>query len=186
MPKTKRRFVRCLADGLNVGLDVHKDSIVIAVAEAGRGRARVVQTVGGDWRSLVKVLERLEQEGHELRIFYEAGPTGYELHRRLSETGYHCEVVAPSLAPRKPGERVKVGPVREPPNTDRRDAAQLATSLRAGDLTPVSVPDEDIEALRDLRARPQSRQEVGGLRSLTLILSQGSKSVRPPQKGRGT
>lgn len=140
MPNTKVRYV---------GLDVHKESIVIAVAEAGRRAAREVGRVPGDWRSLVKVLERLEEDGSELRLCYEAGPTGFELHRRLTAVGYDCQVVAPSLIPKKPGERVK---------TDRRDACKLARCLRAGDLTSVYIPDEPTEALRDLeRARDAAK-----------------------------
>ena len=76
-----------------------------------------------------------------MTLCYESGPTGFELHRRLIEAGYDNQVVAPSLIPRKPGERIK---------TDRRDAKKLARCLWSGDLTAVSVPDEDTEALRDL------------------------------------
>lgn len=131
-----------------VGLDVHKDSIVIAVAEEGRSAAREVGTFPSDWESLRKPLERLSQ-GFTLKLCYEAGPTGFELQRRLAEAGYDCEVVAPSLIPSKPGVRIK---------TDRRDAAKLAQCLRAGDLTPVYVPDTEVEALRDLeRARTAAK-----------------------------
>ena len=139
MPKLKLRYV---------GLDVHKDSIVIAVAEQGREAARDIGSFPSDWASLEKALKRLAK-GHTLEICYEAGPTGFELQRRLVEAGYQSQVVAPSLIPRKAGERIK---------TDRRDAAKLATCLRAGDLTPVYVPEEDTEALRDLeRARAAAK-----------------------------
>lgn len=139
MPKAKVRYV---------GLDVHKDSIVIAVAEAGRSPAREVATVGADFAGLDRRLRRLA-DGYQLRICYEAGPTGFELQRRLAEAGYESQVVAPSLIPVKPGERIK---------TDRRDAAKLAVCLRSGDLTPVYVPDEETEALRDLeRARTAAK-----------------------------
>lgn len=139
MPISKVRYV---------GLDVHKDTIVIAVAEEGRDSAREVCTIASDWRSLEKVLKRLGR-GFTLKICYEAGPTGFELHRRLTEAGYDNQVVAPSLIPVKPGERVK---------TDRRDAAKLARCLRAGDLTSVYVPDAETEALRDLeRARDAAK-----------------------------
>ena len=88
--------------------------------------------------------------GFRLRICYEAGPTGFELHRRLTEAGYDSQVVAPSLIPSKPGERIK---------TDRRDARKLAQCLRAGDLTAVYVPDTEVEALRDLeRARTTAKE----------------------------
>ena len=140
MPKTKVRFV---------GLDVHKDSIAIAVAEQGRDTARDVGSFPSDWNSLHKQLRKLSK-GFTLKLCYEAGPTGFELHRRLVEAGFNSQVVAPSLIPRKPGERIK---------TDRRDAQKLARCLRAGDLTPVYVPDEEIEALRDLeRARGAAKK----------------------------
>ncbi len=140
MPKLKIRYI---------GLDVHKDSIAIAVAETGRGTAREVATVPADWASLHKRLRRLAA-GFTLKLCYEAGPTGFELHRRLDEAGYDNIVVAPSLIPRKPGERIK---------TDRRDAAKLARCLRAGDLTEVYVPDAETEALRDLeRARDAAKK----------------------------
>jgi transposase len=140
MPKSKVRYV---------GLDVHKDSIAIAVAEQGRDAAREVGTVPGDWASLEMQLKRLAT-GYTLKLCYEAGPTGFELHRRLTKAGYDNQVIAPSLIPRKPGERIK---------TDRRDAAKLARCLRAGDLTPVYVPDADTEALRDLeRARDAAKK----------------------------
>ena len=116
MPKTRVRFV---------GLDVHKDSIVIAVAERGRDSARDIGSFPSDWNSLHKQLRKLSK-GFTLKLCYEAGPTGFELHRRLVEAGFDNQVVAPSLIPRKPGERIK---------TDRRDARKLARCLRAGDLT---------------------------------------------------
>jgi len=139
MPKLKVRYV---------GLDVHKDSIVIAVAEEGRGEPWEVGTFPSDWASLDKTLRRLAA-GFVLKLCYEAGPTGFELHRRLVEAGYDNQVVAPSLIPTKPGDRVK---------TDRRDAANLARCHRSGNLTAVYVPDPDTEALRDLeRAREAAK-----------------------------
>lgn len=132
-----------------VGLDVHKDSIVIAVAEAGRDDARSVAEVPGDFNSLQKVLKKLTRNRYSLEICYEAGPTGYNLHRRLVAAGYSNQVVAPSLIPKKAGERIK---------TDRRDARKLARCLRAGDLTAVWVPDAATEGLRDLeRARDDAK-----------------------------
>lgn len=159
MPKSKLRFV---------GLDVHKDSIVIAVAEEGRDAAREVATVPGDWASLEKQLKRLAT-GYTLKLCYEAGPTGFELHRRLVQAGYDNQVIAPSLIPRKPGERIK---------TDRRDAAKLARCLRAGDLTAVYVPDADTEALRDLeRARDAAKKsETAAKHQLSkFLLRQGRR-----------
>ncbi len=90
----------------------------------------------------------------ELRVCYEAGPTGYALYWQLTAMGIECEVIAPSLAPAKPGDRVK---------TDRRDAARLASSYQAGTLTPVWVPELRHEALRDLvRAREAAKQDTNG------------------------
>src|SRR5262245_49180176 len=106
-----------------VGLDVHKDSIVVAVAEAGRAPARAVATVPFEFNALRRALERLGPKA-EARCCYEAGPTGYGLARALHAAGWACDVIAPSLVPKKSGERIK---------TDRRDAAQLATNLRAGE-----------------------------------------------------
>ena len=159
MPKAKVRYV---------GLDVHKDSIVMAVAEQGRDAARAVGTFPADWASLEKQLQRLAK-GYTLKLCYEAGPTGFELHRRLVEAGYDNQVIAPSLIPRKPGERIK---------TDRRDAAKLARCLRAGDLTGVYVPDEDTEALRDLeRARDAAKKsETASKHQLSkFLLRQGRR-----------
>jgi len=139
MPKLTVRYV---------GLDVHKDSIVIAVAEQGCSSARDVGRFPSDWESLRKQLKRLAK-GFTLKLCYEAGPTGFELHRRLVEAGYDSQVVAPSLIPTKSGERIK---------TDRRDARKLARCLRAGDLTAVYVPETETEALRDLeRARTAAK-----------------------------
>ena len=133
-----------------IGLDVHKDSIVIAVADEGREPARAFKTIPHDAVRLLKELRRLTPEGGRLLVCYEAGPTGYGLQRRLTEAKIECQVVAPSLVPTKAGSHVK---------TDRRDAAQLAHFLRSGDLTEVYVPDEAIEALRDLeRARDDAKR----------------------------
>ena len=130
-----------------VGLDVHKDTIAVAVACPGREAAEWRGEIANRPKAITKLVRRLSEEfGGEVLLFcYEAGPCGYGLYRQLVESGHGCEVVAPSLIPRKPGERVK---------TDRRDALKLARSLRAGDLTRVWVPDEEQEAMRDLtRAR---------------------------------
>jgi transposase len=132
-----------------VGLDVHKDSITIAVADQGRSPARLVDTVGNDWCSLMKVLERLGPY-QRLRVCYEAGPTGFGLARTLTTGGIHCVVVAPSLVPVQKGRRVK---------TDRRDARKLAHFLRSGDLVEVAIPDRQTEAMRDLeRARDDAKR----------------------------
>jgi len=132
-----------------VGLDVHKDSITIAVARQGRQPAAIWKTIPYDGVRLRKALKMLVKDGEELRVCYEAGPTGFGLCRRLREAGMDCIVVAPSLVPGKPGERVK---------TDRRDARKLAHFLRSGDLTAVHVPEEEVEAIRDLeRARDDAK-----------------------------
>ena len=132
-----------------VGMDVHKDSIVIAVAHAGREPAETWKTIPYDGVRLQKALKMLVKDVELLRVCYEAGPTGFGLCRRLREAGIDCIVVAPSLVPGKPGDRVK---------TDRRDARKLAHFLRSGDLTEVHVPDEAVEAIRDLeRARDAAK-----------------------------
>jgi hypothetical protein len=132
-----------------VGLDVHKDSIAIAVARQGREAAKGWKTLPFDVVRLRKALKMLVKNGEPLRVCYEAGPTGFGLCRRLREAGIDCIVVAPSLVPGKPGERVK---------TDRRDAVKLAHFLRSGDLTEVYVPEEAVEAIRDLeRARDDAK-----------------------------
>lgn len=131
-----------------VGLDVHADTIVIAVAEEGRAAAQVLATIPHCWKTLHARLKALATKG-KLLICYEAGPTGYALYRKLRSAGFDAQVIAPSLIPQKSGQGVK---------TDRRDAAALAHFLRSGDLTQVWVPDEACEALRDLsRAREAAK-----------------------------
>jgi transposase len=132
-----------------VGLDVHKDTIVMAVAEEGQSEAVVLGTFPHDVARLIKRLTKLEAEVSRLRVCYEAGPTGFGLCRRLKKAGIDCTVVAPSLVPQQSSSRVK---------TDRRDARRLAHFLRSGDLTAVWVPDEQTEALRDLeRSRDDAK-----------------------------
>ena len=143
-----------------VGLDVHKDSIAVAVSEPG-ARARFVGTLGSEYGELRKVLEHLGGRG-ALAVVYEAGPCGYALVRRLRAHGYACEVIAPAKVARRAGERVK---------TDRRDALHLAEQARAGALTPVWVLDAADEAMRDLslaredavRVRQHARQRLQAL-----------------------
>lgn len=130
-----------------IGLDVHKESIAVAVARAGREAPESRGEIANKPKTVAKLVERLNQEfdGEVLLFCYEAGPCGYGLYRQLLALGHDCQVVAPLLIPRKPGERIK---------TDRRDARKLAQALRSGDLTAVWVPDEEQEAMRDLtRAR---------------------------------
>ncbi len=133
-----------------IGLDVHKASITVAVAGAF-GDPEDHGTIANDPAAVRKLLRRLGGPDVRLEVAYEAGPTGYALHRQLTAMGIACMVVAPSLIPVRPGDRIK---------TDGRDAAKLARLLRSGDLTPVWVPDEAHEALRDLvRARDDAKAD---------------------------
>lgn len=132
-----------------IGLDVHADTIAVAVAEPS-GEVRTVGVIPNRAESIRKLVKKLGPAEH-LRICYEAGPTGYVIYWQLTSLGVHCDVVAPTLVPVKAGDRVK---------TDRRDATKLARSYRAGDLTPVWVPDAAHEALRDLvRAREAAKKD---------------------------
>lgn len=141
----------------SVGLDVHKDSTEIVLAEhSGKQEVRPYGKIGGDLSSLDKAVKKLKREGTELRFVYEAGPCGYEIYRHLTKQGFHCIVVAPSLIPRKTGDRIK---------NDRRDAETLARLHRAGELTPIYVPREDDEAMRDLcRGRGDAIKAYGSAR----------------------
>jgi transposase len=136
-----------------VGIDAAKARNAIAIAEAGRaGEIRYLGEIDATPQSMRKVVARLAAKYQRLHFCYEAGPTGYGLYRQLTALGHDCIVVAPSLIPRKPGVRVK---------TNRRDAIALARLLRAGELTPVWVPDEAHEALRDLvRARDAAVEDL--------------------------
>jgi transposase len=122
-----------------VGLDVHKDSITAAILEGDDTRAEVIR-LSSDLNKVRKLFRRLSSRG-AVRSCYEASGSGFVLHRALSDHGYFCEVVAPSLIPRKPGDKRK---------TDRIDAIALAKLLRSGHLTSVNVPDEEQEAVRGL------------------------------------
>ena len=136
-----------------IGLDVHKETIAVAIAMPGRDEPVYRGEIAHDPKALKKWLDRLNDEfgGAVLLFCYEAGPCGYGLYRQLLAAGHDCQVVAPSLIPKKPGERIK---------TDRRDALKLARLLRTGDLTAVWVPDTEQEAMRDLtRARGDMKSQ---------------------------
>jgi transposase len=143
-----------------VGLDVHKETIAVGVARSGRGKPEYFGEIKNSVAAVRKLLRRLSPDGEVLQVCYEAGPCGYGLYRQIKSLGHDCEVVAPSLIPRKAGERMK---------TDRRDGLKLAHEHRAGGLTAVWVPGEEQEAVRDLtRAREdmkaietKARQRLG-------------------------
>lgn len=149
--------------GAYIGMDVHKETIAVALALPGRESAVYRGEIPNTPESIRKLVEQLAQQlGGEVLLFcYEAGPCGYGLYRQLVKAGHDCQVVAPSLIPKKPGERIK---------TDRRDALKLAELLRAGALTAVWVPGPEQEAMRDLtRARDdmksqerKARQQLNG------------------------
>jgi len=132
-----------------VGLDVHAETIAVAVAESG-GEVRSLGIIPNKLESVRKLVGKLGP-AQQLKCCYEAGPTGYVLYWQLTQLGVACEVIAPTLVPTKAGDRVK---------TDRRDAEKLARCYRAGELTAVWVPDAEHEALRDLvRAREAAKKD---------------------------
>ena len=157
-----------------VGLDVHKDTIAVALAEAGgRSDVREYGKIANTPAAVKALATKLSRGGSALRFCYEAGPCGYGVQRQLTLAEHECVVVAPSLIPRKPGDRIK---------TDRRDAINLAKLHRAGELTPVWVPDPAHEAIRDLvrarlaavRSLRQARQQLS-----SFLLRHGHRYHRP-------
>jgi len=144
-----------------IGLDVHKETIAVAVADGEGGEVRYLGEIATQPTAVKRLLNKLSRAGERLRFCYEAGPCGYDLYRQIVAAGHSCIVVAPALIPRKPGVRIK---------TDRRDAMGLARLDRAGELTAVWVPGPEQEAMRDLsRAREdmkiidrQLRQRLSG------------------------
>lgn len=141
------------ASTLFVGLDVHKDSIAVAYAREARATEVIFMGRTGTRQcDIDKLIRTLSSKAKQLVFVYEAGPCGYRLYRYLTKKNLRCWVVAPSLVPKKAGDRVK---------TDRRDAIQLARLLRSGDLTPVYVPTVEDEAIRDLtRAREDAIRDL--------------------------
>ena len=157
-----------------VGIDVAKERNTVAIADGERGgEVRFLGEVDASPESMRRLVKRLAAKHVRVHFCYEAGPTGYGLHRLITFMGHPCTVVAPSLIPTKPGDRVK---------TNRRDATALARLVRAGELTAVWVPDEGHEAMRDLvRARAAAveslrvhRQQVGAF-----MLKHGRVFLRP-------
>jgi transposase len=140
----------------HVGLDVHKASIAIAKLRPGSDTP-LVWEIPNDSKTIKKVFGKMLGEAWGLRCCYEAGPCGFELQRQLEVMGIECVVVAPSLIPRRPGERIK---------TDRRDAVMLVRLDRAHELSPIHVPTSDEEAVRDLvRAREDVRKDLAAARN---------------------
>jgi len=133
-----------------IGLDVHKKTIVAAVLHPGLSQVSERFTIENTTEAIEKMVKRLSERG-ALSFCYEAGPCGYEVYRQLRRLGQACVVIAPSLTPQKPGDRVK---------TDRRDAEKLARYFRSGELTEVRVPSVEEEAARDLvRAREDALED---------------------------
>ena len=137
-----------------VGLDVHKSTIAVAIAAADRLPPVSYGQIENTPEAITRLVKRL-CKGNRVRFCYEAGPRGYEVHRQITKLGHRYDVVAPSLIPRKAGDRVK---------TDRRDALNLARLYRAGELTAVWVPDQEQEAMRDL---VRAREDMKGIKLRT-------------------
>src|SRR5438046_1713393 len=155
---------------LYVGMDVHKESIDLAVAEEG-GAVLHQGRIGGDMNALGRAVRKLESSGRELVFVYEAGPCGFAIYRNLTARGHACWVVAPSNTPRRVRDRIK---------TDRRDSLKLAGLARAGELTPIYVPDPADEAMRDLvrtREDAVAMQRQARHRLAAVLLRNGNRYV---------
>ncbi|MBX3734212.1 MAG: transposase [Verrucomicrobiae bacterium] len=154
----------------HVGLDVHAETIAVAIADPA-GEVRSYGNIPAHTHALDKLHKRLTGDGSQARYVYEAGPTGFALCRHLRAQGIACDVVSPSLIPKRASDRVK---------TDRRDALTLARLLRAGELTSIHVPDEADEAIRDLvRCRLAAVEDLRRS-SQTTDLSDGRPAVVTP------
>lgn len=166
-----------MQDSTFIGLDVHKATISVAVAQCERGgEVRHWGTIPTRPDHIRKLVEKLDVHGSHLCFCHEAGPCGHGLHRQLVGSGHACIVVAPSLIPVKAGGRVK---------TDRRDALMLAKLHRAGELTAVWVPDTAHEAMRDLvRARATAVRVTGRRASISKVsCSATAGSIRARMAG---
>lgn len=137
---------------LHLGMDVHKDSVTVAVFGAHDREPRLLEKLPYDLHRIRRFLQRLSQNAEEIRACYEASGAGYVLQRQLTAWGYHCDLCAPSLIPTRPGERRK---------HDKRDATQLGKHDRDGNLVLIRIPDESEERVRDLvRCREVFQKEI--------------------------
>lgn len=135
-----------------VGMDVHKESVAIAVLRDSHREAEIVRTIRNERRHIARFFQRLKEKESVILSCYEAGPTGFAIYRQLEEMEITCYVAAPSLLPRKPGDRIK---------TDNRDALMLAKTLRNQELVPIHIPEKSDEAVRDfLRMVDDMRKDV--------------------------
>ncbi len=155
--------------GLYVGLDVHKETVAVSMAANDGSKPRYYGEIPHTPKAVEKLVKKLSPQGEVVAYCYEAGPCGYGLYRQITALGHDCVVVAPSLIPIKAGDRVK---------TDRRDSESLARLHRAGELTPVWVPDSEQEAMRDLtRAREDMKHlERQGRQRLSAFLLRHGKN----------
>src|SRR5215469_14835396 len=158
-----------------IGIDTSKLRNAVAIAEGGRGgEVRFLGEFPATEAAVRKLVAKLAAKYRRLTFCYEAGPTGYWLYRLIKSLGHECIVVAPSLIPKKPGDRVK---------TNRRDAVSLAKLLRAGELTAVWVPDDRHEAVRDLsRARLAAHKDLRGKRQQIISMMLRLGRIYPGKK----